>query len=1116
MRNKGRTRKVLLIGAMCLSFSLSAWAQKVSMDYRDTKVETVLSSIKKQTGMNMVYSDQILDAERKVTIRVQNVDLRTALDKLLAGTQTTYEIRNGRIYFVERRNGQQQSTQKKKVKGTVTDENGEPIIGANILEEGSAGNGTITDVDGNFELTVAGNATLKVTYIGYRTQQVSVRGQNTLSIAMASDTEMLDEVVVVGYGTMRKKDLTGAVGVVGGKDLQQRHTTTLSTALQGAVAGVQVTRSGGQPEANPTIRIRGVTSISSNDPLVIVDGVVGNIDDVNPEDVESMTVLKDAASASIYGARAAAGVILITTKRAKDNDLKLSYNFEFGLDYIPQHPQKVGPERFMEMANETRYNDNPSGGMFQTYAEDVIKNYRQLNRENPDQYPIVEDWFKEVFNKVGPRHSHTVNLSGGTKYVKTNASLSYDKVNAMYDNRDYERVMARINNTFTINKWIGADLDFNFKHDAVDKPAADQYIYEKAVYGMAPIHSAWFSDGRIGEGRTGGGDNPIAYVYESGSNQVWNTTVGGRASLYVTPLDGLKLSAVVAPRYTFTKKKLFTKRMPYTTWDDPNTIAGYRSGVSATTDKLTEERNDYYDITTQVIINYIKRFGKHNINVMGGYESFYTKYEDLKAIRDQYQLTDYPYLDMGPTSNWSNEGGATEQAYRSWFGRIAYSYADRYLIQANIRRDASSRFHKDHRWGNFPSFSAGWVISEEPFMKNANLDWLSYLKVRGSWGILGNERITDNYYPYQAAINFSTALFFQNGQVISSQSASQWAYAVEDLTWEKTASTDIGVDINFFDNRLRFTAEWYQKKTSDMLLAVEIPNFVGFDNPQRNVGKMETKGFEIDLSWSDQIGDFSYSIGVNFSDAKSKMTDLGGTEFFDDSKRKVRMEGSEFDEWYGYLSDGLFLTQEDLDNSPKLNNTQGLGSVKYKDISGPDGVPDGQISPEYDRTFLGGSLPRFMYGGNISLAYKNVDLSMAFQGVGKQNVLLNEYMLQNMKEIDGKYWSSFKTDAQNAVAKYPRLSSNSRTADYACWNGSMSDYWLFNGRYFRMKNITIGWTLPETWTERMHMSSVRLYVAGNDLFCIDQFPHGWDPETPVTGAVTPVTSSVIFGLQVNF
>ncbi len=1022
MKNKGRTRRILLVGALLVGVSMAAWAQKVSL----------------------------------------------------------------------------------KVTGKVTDSMDEPIIGANVIEEGTVSNGTITDVDGNFVLNVAANATLKVTYIGYSTQQVSVRGRNTLVISLKEDTEMLDEVVVVGYGSMRKRDLTGAVGLVDGDVLSERHTTTLSSALQGAVSGVQVTRNGGAPESAPTIRIRGITTLSTNDPLIIIDGTPGNIDDVNTEDVESMTVLKDAASASIYGSRAAAGVILITTKRAKSNDLKMSYNFELGLDYIPVHPRTVGPERLMEMLNEERYNDNPSGGMYQRYAEDLIKNYRQLNKENPDKYPIEENWYRRVFNSVGLKHSHTFNISSGSKFAKTNATLSYDKVNAMYDNRDYERIMARVNNTFTINKYIGADLDFNFKHDVTNKPYADNSIYERS-YTQWPIYSAYYSDGRISSG-TPQGDNPVAYIYKGGSRANSNTTVGGRASLYITPLDGLKVSGIVAPRYVFTKEKIFKKAIPYTHYDDPYTIAGYANGFF--TSDLDENRNDFYDITAQFIANYMKRFGKHDINVMGGYEGYYTNYEYINAGRDQYVLTDYPYLDMGPTTYRDNWGQATEQAYRSWFGRIAYGYANRYLVQANIRYDASSRFHKDHRWGNFPSFSGGWVISEEPFMKKAGINWLSYLKLRGSWGILGNERIAGNYYPYQAAINLNTTLFYQNGQATSFQSAAQNAYAVQDLTWEKTASTDIGVDINFFDNRLRFTAEWYKKKTSDMLLAVEIPGYMGLNNPQRNVGKMETKGFELDLGWSDRIGELRYSVSVNLSDAVSKMTDLGGTQFLGN---KVKMQGSEYDEWYGYVSDGLFLTQEDLDNSPKIDNTQSIGSVKYKDISGPDGVPDGKISSEYDRVLLGGSQPRYLYGGNISLAYKNVDLSMAFEGVGKRLAQMEDLMWENMSIFDGHYWSSFNTDEQNAAAIFPRIASTSRTSDHY-----LSDFWLFDGRYLRMKNITVGWSLPKAWAEKILLKSARVYVAGNDLFCVSNYPKGWDPEVPVYGRVLPVTSSVIFGLSVNF
>lgn len=1102
---------MLLIGALFLSLSMSAWAQKISLNFKDTKVETVLSSIKKQTGMELVFSDQILNVNRKVTIRVKDSELSDVLKKLLSGTGVAYEIKNNRIYFVANKEPQQ-SLKAKRVKGIVTDQSGEPIIGANVLQAGSSSNGTITDVDGHFELELPGNATLKVTYIGYTTQEVALKGRASLAISLQEDSELLDEVIIVGYGTARKKDLTGAVGLVKGDDLAQRRTTQLSSALQGAVSGVMVTRSGGAPESSQSIRVRGITTMSTNDPLVIIDGVPGNIDDVNSTDVESMTVLKDAASSAIYGARAAAGVILITTKRAKENDLKLGYTFEFGLDYMPVHPENVGPERFMEMANEMRYNDNPSGGKFQTYTEDLIGNYRQLNRENPNLYPIT-DWFDETYNKTAPKQSHIFNISGGTKHVKTNASLTYDKVEAMYDNRNYERFMMRVNNSFTISKYIGAELDFNFKHAKVDRPQmADEIVGH--TRSLPAVLGARFTDGRIAIGKEGSGSNPLAYIYESGQFRQWDSQIGGRASLFITPLDGLKISGVISPKYNYTKKKSFEKAMPYTTFDEPDVVVGYRESKKTT--KLTENRDDSYNITVQFLLNYMKRFGKHDLNFMAGYENYYSFYEGLSASRDQYVLNEYPYLDMGPKTLINNGGNATEVAYRSLFGRLMYSYADRYLFQANIRRDGSSRFHKDQRWGNFPSFSGGWVISEEKFMKNANIDWLSFLKVRGSWGILGNERISGNNYPYQAAINLSTAVFFQNGKPIPIQSASQWAYAVKDLTWEKTESMDLGLDATFFNNRLRFTAEYYTKKTKDMLLAVEIPDYMGFDNPQRNIGKMETKGYEFELGWTDQISDFRYSVSVNFSDSRSKMKDLGGTQFLD---AKVKMEGSEYNEWYGYLSDGLYLTQEDVDNSPRLNNTVGVGSVKYKDVSGPDGVPDGKISAEYDRVLLGGSLPKYLYGGNISLAYKNIDFSMAFQGVGSQKVRMHPYMVRPIDgdwgsvqtHFDGKYWSPYNTDAQNAEAIYPKISSTSRTADY-----SMSDFWLFNGSYFRMKNITIGYTLPEKWMQKIFVKQARIYVAGNDLFCISKYPKGWDPEMPAEKVGYPTNSSILFGLSVNF
>lgn len=394
---------------------------------------------------------------------------------------------------------------------------------------------------------------------------------------------------------------------------------------------------------------------------------------------------------------------------------------------------------------------------------------------------------------------------------------------------------------------------------------------------------------------------------------------------------------------------------------------------------------------------------------------------------------------------------------------------------------------------------------------------MSYLKLRASWGTLGNERI-GSYYPYQASMDFNTALFVNGTSVVSDLTAAQQDYAVRNISWETTETWDIGLDANFLDNRLWLTADYYRKDTKDMLLPVQIPGFIGYNSPNVNAGKMKTTGYDIDLGWRDQQGDLSYSVSVNFSDFVSKMGDMNGTQMLGN---RVKMEGSEFDEWYGYLSDGLFLTEADLQNSPKLNQNTQVGDIKYKDISGPDGVPDGQISPEYDRVLLGGSLPRYMFGANLNASYKGFDLGVVLQGVGSQNARIDPVMVEGFTNqwgdfpsvLDGNYWSSLKSDAENASAKYPRLTYSNRNANY----GQMSDYWLFNGRYLRLKNVTLGYTLPTALTQKLYMNKVRVYVSGSDLLCWHNYPKGWDPErSSGSTAGYPITASLLFGISVQF
>ncbi len=1094
---------LLLVLGVANIFAESSYAQKtkVSINLTNRSVSDVLEEIESQSEFYFLYNSKLINIDRRVNVNAQEEPIYKILDDLFEGTNTGYEVYDNKIILAPSDLNQQIIN----ITGTVTDDKGEIIPGATIVVKGTK-DGTITDMNGKFVLTgVPVDAVLVVSFIGMKSQDISIEGRAVINVSMNPDVIGLDEIVAIGYGTMKKSDLTGSVGSVKGEVISARKSTQLSTALQGSVSGLMVTRDNSAPGSTATIRVRGVTSIGESSPLIIVDGVsASSINDVNPNDVESISVLKDAASASIYGSRAAAGVILITTKRAKTGQLTLNYNYEFGFEKPTEMSDYVGAQRYMQMVNELRWNDNGNvvGGEYPTYTQNVVDNYSSLHSENPDLYPDT-DWVDLVLKNKALRKSHMLSITAGSDIIRTKVSLGYDETEGLYIGRNYKRLSARINNDVTINKSISASFDFNANRSISENPSMDPIYYMRL---SAPVYAAVWSNGLIAEGKSGG--NIYGQIKEGGYDNYWNNQVGGKASIDFIPFDGMKISAVVAPELNYKKEKDFTKKVQYTNYDDPTTYVGTIQWAQTT--DLTENRNDNYHVTTQFLANYNKSINEHSFNVMAGYENYFAHYENLGAATTQMELSSYPYLDLANDNYLSNSGYAYENAYRSWFGRVMYNYKNRYFLQGNIRYDGSSRFASDYRWGSFPSFSAGWVISEESFMQD--LSALSFLKLRASWGMLGNERIGN--YPYQSTIGYASALFYQGSNIVSSQTAAQWAYAIEDISWETTESFDIGLDASFFNNRLRLTADYYEKVTKDMLLELEIPDYIGFDNPDQNTGKMNTKGWDLEIGWNDSFGDFHYSVSANISDFKSVMGDLGGIEFLDS---KVKFKGSEFNEWYGYKADGLFQTQEEVDNSAVLNSKVSPGDIKYKDISGPDGVPDGIISSDYDRVLLGGSLPRYIYGANIFLGYKNLDLSLVLQGVGKQNARLNNMMVQPLQEnwgaipelIDGKYWSSYNSDQQNQNAKYPRLTYNNVSNNYA-----MSDYWLFNGGYLRLKNITVGYNLPKSVTEKLKIGEVRIYSSVSDLFSIDKYPKGWDPEVASSGY--PITTSFVFGASVKF
>lgn len=992
--------------------------------------------------------------------------------------------------------------------GKVTDEAAKDLPGVSVIIKGTQ-RGTTTDANGEYKLAIPeqGEVTITFSFVGYQSQDVQLGARSTLDIALTPEDKTLSEVVVVGYGTQRKKDLTGAISSIGARDVAGRQTIQVSDALQGSIAGVSVTRSSGAPGTGSNILIRGITTIGTNSPLVIVDGVpVSSIDNVNPGDVENITVLKDAASASIYGSRGAAGVILVTTKRAKSGQGSLEYTYEYGVQRATAMPEYVGVQDYMRYFNEQSTNDGASTGPF---AQNLINSYLDSNRVSPDRFPNT-DWQKALMSRENaPRQRHDLVFTMGTGKVKTKASLGYSSAGAFYDNRSYDRYLFRVNNDLQVNDKIGVNLDVFYKRTA-DKGNANELpsngfnpIYEGRV--MPPIYDDVYSDGRMAFGKDG--RNPLAKVRNGGFTRSLANQIGGRMSLNYKPVDGLTVTALIAPVFDLDKNKYFSKQIRYTNPDGtPSTVVNQARTV------LNEGRSEALSINGQLLANYVKVFGgAHTIDILAGFEENYRSLETLTASRSGFALTDFPYLNSGSTELRDNAGSANESGLHSFFGRLQYNYKSKYFIQGNLRSDLSSRFASAYRRAVYPSVSAGWTISEEAFLKDN--PWLSFLKVRGSWGQAGNERLLDKdnnpaYYPYLATIDFTTALFYQNGGVIPLTGGGQQVYAVENISWETSKTLDFGIDAAFLKDRLTVAADYYKKTTTDILLPLDIPLYMGYDKPNQNAGTLNVRGWELEAAWRDRVGKLGYSIAANLSDAKSTVGDLKGTEFRGD---QIIRNGSEYNEWFGYLSSGLFQSQDQITGAPVLNVTTKPGDVRYVDVNN-----DGKITTD-DKVLLGGALPRYLYGGNLRADYEGFDFGITFQGVAKKLSRLNTDAVQPFAEafgnmpsdMVGNFWSLNNTPEQNLAASYPRLSRTSNTANY-----SLSDYWLIKGGYFRVKNITLGYTLRQDLMKKTGFQSLRFYVSANDVLSFSKFPKYLDPES--ASYAYPIVTTLMAGATIRF
>ena len=952
--------------------------------------------------------------------------------------------------------------QKQTVKGTVKDANGDPIIGATVKVKGSTG-GTVTDIDGKFTLDAPAGAELEVSSIGYLKQIVKAKGN--IAIVLKDDSQTLDELVVVGYGVQKKENLTGAVASMNAEKLATRPVSSLSSALAGEMAGVTAVQTSGAPGGqNASITVRGQNSVNAASPLVIVDGVPGSMNVINPAEIESVTVLKDAASAAIYGVQAANGVILITTKKGKTGKTTVSYNATFSWSSLLSKLDLVDAYGYAYLYNEAYLNDHP--GTTKPFSDETVEKYRT------GKLPST-DWYKEALTGSGFEHQHNLSLSGGNDKTTYNMYLGYLSQDGVTKDIDYNRINARMNITSQINKYITLGLNASgYRGTKQDAWAG----YTQVIQGMSrshPTDPVYDEDGNF---KYVGVDNPVAV--QGRDKTGWKKTIDQEVFLIgsaeIKPIKDLSIKGVYSWR-NWTQDQLGFKK----TWGYGTYNSGQREGYV---------RNYNYDyLTGQILVNYNKSFGDHNLGVLAGMESYDVKYRYVTADRKGGGNNNLDSsLNTLDASSQKNKNGGTEMTRLSYFGRLQYNYAGKYLFEANVRRDASSRFPKDSRWGTFPAFSAGWRISEEAFMKN--VDWLSNLKLRLGWGKTGNEELkSSDLYPAVPTYAYGSYMF---GNSLYS-TAYESRLVNDQLKWATVTNYELGIDAGFLNNKLTMELSVYKKKTNDMLLYLPLQGVIGLSAPAQNVGSVENRGFELVLGHNNRIGkDWSYNLSLNMGYNKNEIIDMAGTDgpidngYGGTDDTQWNIEGYGVSSYYGYVADGLFRTEEELKKGPLRTGNEKLGDIRYKDLD-----DDGKITAA-DRKIIGNKMPKWTGGFNFRVGYKNFELSGLLQGAFDAKRYYNgeaSYAFFNNASCLNKHWDRWSEENPNG--NFPRLSLTSQT------NYAFSSFWLQDASYVRMKNLTLAYTLPSEVISRIGLSFAQVYLTGENLFTISGLDKGLDPES---------------------
>ncbi|WP_207510619.1 SusC/RagA family TonB-linked outer membrane protein [Longitalea luteola] len=1075
------TTALLIIGCLHVSAKGLSQEEKVTLTLTNASIPQLFKSIEKLTGYRFAYSNDILPRDFLVTISVKETPVSSVLRTALLETGLKFKLIDNEVIIISKDlNGAAAIT----ISGTVTNEAGTPLPGVSVYVKGLASVGTVTNEKGFFKLDVPQEASVLVfSSIDMQTTELPISGSSEINVVMKRNITEQEEVVIIGYGTQRKKDLTGSISTVDPKVLNKIASNDVLKAMQGQVAGVSVT-SGGQPGAAPAIKIRGIGNFSNNNPLYIIDGVQAPVNDLVIADVETIQVLKDGSAAAIYGSRAANGVIIITTKRGKSGKFKLDYNGYYGVQNIVKRYDVANTQQYQQLVNEASANADP------------VQLVKPANDPGSSLYvkDINTDWQEEAF-KTGNIQEHTVGISGGTDAAKYYVSINYFDHTGTVAGKGpaYNRYSFRINTDFKQGRFRFGE---SFSYAKINQRFMT-FLHDGNILGYIvnaiptlPVYDSTTRDGFSSASQTIHGSytaNAIGFNNVLDSRTERFRFIGNAYGEYEI-IKGLKYKLSLGYERTDWRDFYFVP-VHDLGWFYVNNIA-----------KLNDWRGSGNTGTIENTLTYDKVVGRHSLNALVGQSTLESNLSRSFAHAEGFTQPYLPVLSNG-TSGITATGDLFKSRLSSYFGRVNYIYDDRYLLTATIRRDGSSRFAPQNRWGNFPSLALGWKLHNEQWFQKLLPAYVNQLKLRASYGELGNQEIGD--YQYQAFINSYAHAVFGNQLALG---ATQTTFAVPDIKWETMISRNIGIDVELF-KKLTFSAEYFHNTGKDILLRVQIPGSTGVypgESPVVNGASIQNSGFEFQLGYADKKGSFSYNINANVSTLRNEVLSLGYGDnpiygYGNLTKTEV---GREVGELYGWVIDGIFQNQAEIDalnaKSPIKRYQEELtrpGDYRFRDLNGRDangkltGAPDGKIDDD-DRTYLGSAIPDLYYGLNASVSYKQFDLSVVASGVSG-NKIFNSI---RAGIESGAGWDNYGTKLLN---RWTPTNTNTDVPRVVMFdpnkNARNSARWLENGSFFRITTLQVGYTLPQQILQRAHLSNLRIYITAQNLVTFTKYT-GFDPD----------------------